>query len=866
MARTDFASGFERLVGFAPYAWQERLYRDFFAKGILPAAVDIPTGLGKTAVMALWLLARQDGTMLPRRLVYVVDRRVVVDQATEVADRLAEASGLAVSTLRGERADNRRWLEDPSAAAIIVGTVDMIGSRLLFEGYGVSRGMRPFHAGLLGADTLVLLDEAHLCAPFAGLLRTIAEANRLAPGALNPRQWVPKFHVVPLSATPLQATQQSFQLTDTDVDPVAQKPASERFNARKQLKLEDVKAGEPLEDWLAEAAKRLPKGRNLVFCDSRAKAQKIAEKLRKSKVPTELLTGARRVREREGIIPWLRQHGFMGTAAASGDTAYLVATSAGEVGADFDADNMCCDLVAFERMAQRLGRVNRCGGEGRAATVLVGCAAPAPKPKKGKQAKKATEEADGQDPPVSFLAQKSALEALPNFSDGSRSGSPAALRDLRAQRPQLVAAASTPEPRYPRLERAHVEAWAMTSLRDHPGRPYVWPWLRGWEAREPETAVLWRQWLPWRAGEAANAAEVEEFFETAPPHRIEILSTQTSRVAKWLVNRCKKFTGRQSPLSAVGAIVLSPALDFKTALTRGELERLGGSDKELISQLTGAILVVSADLGGLDVDGLLDDSYNSRPACWDNGWNESDLWACGVRLAAADDELSEEWRPIGEFSWGPDGGVRRVIAGLRDVQRDGEGDPAVSRRPQSLEEHTAWVTEEVGRIAANLRLPEPLCKALTWAARHHDLGKARKLWQDAMGAPVQGRPFGKTRGRGVPARLKIGTQTYRHEFGSLRDCESVEHENLPELYDLALHLIACHHGHARPIIAALDPEEAPSSPQSRRRAEETMLRFARLQEEWGPWGLAWIEAVFRAADQCASRRLESMAKPLGAGS
>jgi CRISPR-associated endonuclease/helicase Cas3 len=34
------------------------------------------------------------------------------------------------------------------------------------------------------------------------------------------------------------------------------------------------------------------------------------------------------------------------------------------------------------------------------------------------------------------------------------------------------------------------------------------------------------------------------------------------------------------------------------------------------------------------------------------------------------------------------------------------------------------------------------------------------------------------------------------------------------------------------------------------------LRFARLQRRWGPWGLAWWEALLRAADAEASRRHE----------
>ena len=146
----DFKRDFEGLTGFPPFEWQKCLYHDHFLNGVIPSALDIPTGLGKTSVMAIWYLAQKAGAMLPRRLIYVVDRRAVVDQATIVADQIqekSEGSKLRVSTLRGQHVDNREWLADPAAPAIVVGTVDMIGSRLLFSGYGVSRKMRPYHAG-----------------------------------------------------------------------------------------------------------------------------------------------------------------------------------------------------------------------------------------------------------------------------------------------------------------------------------------------------------------------------------------------------------------------------------------------------------------------------------------------------------------------------------------------------------------------------------------------------------------------------------------------------------------------------------------------------------------------------------------------
>src|SRR5690349_11966678 len=110
-----------------PFPWQRELLRRLLAADC-PDALDIPTGLGKTSVMAIWLVARACGAKLPRRLVYVVDRRAVVDQATDVAEALrtwvqtersvADAVGLGdeplpISTLRGQHLDNRKWLEDP---------------------------------------------------------------------------------------------------------------------------------------------------------------------------------------------------------------------------------------------------------------------------------------------------------------------------------------------------------------------------------------------------------------------------------------------------------------------------------------------------------------------------------------------------------------------------------------------------------------------------------------------------------------------------------------------------------------------------------------------------------------------------------
>src|SRR4051794_18604411 len=100
----DLVAAFRMLTGHVPYAWQRRLFSDWLAKGETPDAIDVPTGLGKTMAIALWLGARAAGAALPRRLVYVVDRRAVVDQATKEAKKtaaaLANESAPAIAALR----------------------------------------------------------------------------------------------------------------------------------------------------------------------------------------------------------------------------------------------------------------------------------------------------------------------------------------------------------------------------------------------------------------------------------------------------------------------------------------------------------------------------------------------------------------------------------------------------------------------------------------------------------------------------------------------------------------------------------------------------------------------------------------------
>src|SRR5262249_5514824 len=103
---------------------------------------------------------------------------------------------------------------------------------------------------------------------------------------------------------------------------------------------------------------------------------------------------------------------------------------------------------------------------------------------------------------------------------------------------------------------------------------------------------------------------------------------------------------------------------------------------------------------------------------------------------------------------------------------------------------------------------------------------------------------------------------YRHELGSMLDAElQLPQDFVPEERDLALHLIAAHHGWARPHFAdqAYDKTAYRSS---ERAALECARRFGRLHRCHGAWGLAYLEAIFRCADAIASA--DSSELPLNA--
>ena len=846
---------FREIVGSDPYPWQRRMYGKFVG-GDVPEAVDVPTGLGKTLCVLLFLLARVRNPALPARVVYVVDRRAIVDQTAEairawierivalpaLADEFDRRSAFArlsperpvqLGVLRGGMADDGEWRVDPARPAVVVGTVDMIGSRVLFSGYGDGRSRRPMHAGLLGHDSIVMLDEAHLSPAMDAFLRDVEGI-----------QGHPKFRTMTLSATGAKASA-VFSLSAKDEE---NPEVRRRLHAVKTPHFHPVEKPAERIDRICELAAAHRSGSVAVFVGTVEAAGKIADKLTKKlgadgAERVALLTGTLRGKERAGLAAgavWQRFHPDRDRDAGA-PAVYLVMTSAGEVGVDLDADHAVMDLATLDSMIQRVGRVNRSGRvEAEVAVVHT---------------RKEEEIPDDDKPPTTHgkkleAARAKTLEVL----QGLPGLSPATLKDIDKS---ALERCSAPSPRPARLHAEVVEAFAATSAALR--LPPVSVYLRGVseDPETPESFLLWRREREVaalvRLGEDV-AGEALAFFRPSADEIARVPASEARNVIKAAVRRWRDDDGL--PL-----IVIEPGGDVLTKAVKSEAE---------IPPLRYATVVLPTTAGGLDSSGLPSSTAKGEVSDVGDG---DDRYR--YEEPAPGGEEREEAEKVEDESSAPrpdwlkkavelriplpdegedDAGERFLVYALRrpdPALQAGEGETTwLGASTQTVDEHCALVGDAARRIGAALSLTDAETAALESAGCWHDRGKARHVWQRAAGAPTDGPPLAKsTKGR-LRSWMLGG---YRHEFGSLVEAEREIPVDAPNR-DLVLHLIAAHHGWARPGFPhprQWDPDVPVGL--NRKLAVEAANRFARLQAEYGPWRLAWLEALLKAADAHASR-------------
>jgi len=510
---------------YRPFPWQEQLAEVVISGGSWPDLIDVPTGLGKTAtldiaVYAMAAAAERGDFRVPRRVFFVVDRRLVVDEAynhavdlcaaladpealpvvRDVARRLASLCGdevgdskpIDVTRMRGGTTWESSWVDRPDRPTIVIGTVDQVGSRLFFRGYGTTDYRKPMDAALVGTDSLILVDEAHLA---QSMLASVDTAFASEPHNLP----VKRAKIVRLTATPGEAADSPL---DFDIAAhLKDEVATRRLKADKNLHLaiaDPKKIPAALSDLAVELLAKRPGAKAMIVCNTVDVARRTHEDVisasRKAglsmatgpdgAVAPELAIGrARSVDRDERVNELLQRFGAKASRVGGGANDILVATQTVEVGANLDVDILITESAPLSALVQRLGRLNRFGQS---------CTTPAV----------AVVVHDGHaENPVYGVPRQSTWDFLQQQVGGVRDlaepepdtwpsipAGPLALRELLASAP-TDAVTLPPDP--PLLLRPTLRSWARTSPRPDNDTP-VGPYLHGLDSDTAGVTLLWR--------------------------------------------------------------------------------------------------------------------------------------------------------------------------------------------------------------------------------------------------------------------------------------------------------------------------------------------------------------------------------------
>ena len=909
----DFVDFFRDVHDCDPFPWQRRLTARVLGQGTWPKVIDLPTGTGKTAVLdtAVFALAARPAVS-PRRIVFVIDRRIVVDQVHERAQRmrdrvkegktpvlrrvrealltLSDGEPLDVAALRGGIPMDNEWSHRPDQPSVMVSTVDQFGSRLLFRGYGVTPGMRPIHAGLAGNDCLVILDEVHLSVPFAETLAQVAmlESKRL------PR----RFTAVEMSATPSNRNAERFRLEPDDLDECQE--LRRRVRAVKEADLVLVKDQDALPARVVQIVKSIAKSQadegqgihSVGIVVNRVKtARETYRALEEAGHKAYLITGRMRPLDRAETLTRIGPAVEPDGQRQWDDLTVVVATQAIEVGADFSFDALITECAAIDSLRQRFGRLDRRGAYfdkmGIAARAwIIG-------PKSVVSASKSD--------PIYGDAVKATWEALRRSAEkGPIDIGVCSLLDFPEK-------ATAPRVSAPLLLKTHMDAWTQT--RPEPiAQPSVEWFLHGIhdQDRTADVSLVWRR------------DRSPEVLRLVPPRQAEFLQVPIDAVKSWLgrgqevdvadvvqvvSNRNEvvlpdgdgtadwvRWSGFDSDPERIGIGGVHPGDVLVVDPTRGGLTAgtWDPSSEKPVTDLGDAAQVAHGRRATLRLDpALLDTSPPALPgdeAEVDVAAKERISQWLSQRQADPDrphDPFSEIVRRLGNnFEVTP---VRPRDTGyyvltethastgksiVDAVTMDGSDEScSMTGSGITLRRHLHGVGDRAARMAEHLGLATGLVDDLRLAGRLHDLGKVDERFQaqlvgdDPIGLEMLAEPLAKSR-PGVH-RVRRYPEGMRHEVASVAMIGSNEavldtaHDK-----DLVLHLVGTHHGWGRPLPPVIEDSnprmltymfdghemKVNSDLVESSLALDMADRFWRLVDRYGYHGLAWLEAILRLAD------------------
>ena len=883
----DFTDYFVALHHYQPFEWQRRLCESVAATGEWPLTIDAPTGTGKSNVVDIHVFVNalygwRACPRVPRRLAVVVNRRGIVDaheqRALEILDKLresdrvdvldrvagglgrlqhharAEDDVLSLVTLRGGLLPPRDWINDPATCTVMCATPDMWGSRILFNGYGVSRQARPREAGLLAYDTVMVLDEAHLnrqLSQTARRIRDLLQRHDLPAPALQ---------VVETTATPLSSDNNRSAgvhpadlATDdvlnrrlsrpkpvtyhpTDLWPEGKRPPSAKYV--------DEIADLVIAAWNSTSSGTVGCVVNTVSTATRV-AQQVADRLSSEASRGGVLTWVGPMRPMDLTNQFETYPEAFGT---EGDptVGVIVATQTIEVGIDIDFAALVTEVAPASSLVQRAGRVNRLGNRDSGPITIVGPAG--------------TVTDSG---PYTADELEATIDWIRDLEDD-----PAGLAFISRSRTSMPATASRREV----LSRLEVgDTLALTATNEAlAAPPDLALWLRDDLSPEaPTCGIVLRSNVP------DNDVDAIALLRATPPAARETYPARIYLARDVLMDlrdlkgtHGRAFVWRDGSLGQVdlgadvtlrpGDVVVldddHPIIAAHTVVEYGE----GSTTRETAWGEPGVTVLwrdTNPPLFKLVDDLRADpdmDNTDSIQELVSSAEGTPDDQLIQVTLGpplAGDDRGDTPWIVLR---------TKKVTLDNEETRQTWVGDKSVT-----LDTHSQAVGARARGLGEHLGLSDAEVGTLELAGLHHDLGKQDKHFQRMLDPSGRGEVLAKSGGRSSRAaqmrKAASGLPAgWRHEQLSvllaLDHLDSIDSDQR----DLTLRLIGTSHGwgrsgfphNARELVVDAEPS-AEAVDLFDNGGWETLVETT--ERRLGPWGCAFYEALLRAADCSVSK-------------
>jgi CRISPR-associated endonuclease/helicase Cas3 len=609
------------------------------------------------------------------------------------------------------------------------------------------------------------------------------------------------FRVLLLSATPGTSELRPF-VHSPEED--AQRSEAFRlvYEAPKRLVLHQID-NVAFESTMWKLAAEAAAGRTIVFIEQPEKALAFMERLAKTGRSAALLTGTMRGFERDQLAKSDEVLARFLDRKPTTEPVWLVSTSAGEVGINISSERLITGLVEADHLLQRFGRMNRFGeGEGEAHVVCT--------PSKKERLART----------VQYLISL----------EGDIS-----CRSVWTNKPPEEACSEVPA--MARLEPRLMDIWSQTTYWDRLV-PRVEPWLHGKQESEiPEAEVAWRADVQYLLDWGIGTDQIERTLAQYPVRSVERLREPADRILEKLEKLSEQLDDEPIPhLLQADSDGSVQALALDTLIKR--------------RQIAGKLLILPAGFGHtykgmFHVGQVAEDSpadvadiesnrrrYLIEGNLWQSiGSDEAPIVAEANRNALASFAQERNLKPALVIRHPEEPGKLLAYFAERSGFQRALNDVSLAAHQLSVEEKASEIATRVGLAG--------LASVFARAGAIHDEGKHHSVWQRAMGGSMDS-PIAKSK---APVNLKL-IDGYRHELGSLVRTAS-------DKDDLLLHLVASHHAGARSFFETrqFDRNELKASEVA---AIESARRYARLQNFYGFWGLAFLEAVFKCADGIVS--------------